>query len=199
MPRSNRRNNDSRTGAVTFRVIEAELIENRLVVWSVQDSRRLFSSGFFGKPIGIPKPKQGDFDVPVILDLLEGYHLSSKKEIQVMKDGKKIALPALLAICKQEYSEFAEKLLVYSKLREAGFVVTPGIKFGADFAAYEKGPGIDHAPYLVRVARSSVKISSIDIVLAGRLATTVRKQFIIAIPNSASSSVTFLGFDWWRA
>ena len=180
-------------------LITADLKENRLVVWNLEDSKRLFASGFFGKPIGIPKPRQDEFEVPIILDLLEGYYLSSKKEIQVVGDGKKISSEALLAICKREYIQFSEKLLVYTKLRESGFVVTPGIKFGADFAAYERGPGLDHAPYLVRVAPPSTRISATDIVLAGRLATTVRKQFIIAVPDLASRSIAFIGFDWWRA
>ena len=90
-------------------------------------------------------------------------------------------------------------MLVYTRLREAGFVVSPGIKFGADFAAYEHGPGLDHAPYLVRVAPPSVRITATDIVLAGRLATTVRKQFIMAIPDMEKEQVSFIGFDWWRA
>jgi tRNA-intron endonuclease len=38
-----------------------------------------------------------------------------------------------------------------------------------------------------------------DIVLAGRLATTVKKQFILAIVNQGNDSVKFVGFDWWRA
>ncbi len=179
--------------------MQAELIENRLVVWNVEDSKKLFSSGFFGKPIGIPKPKGSDFDVPIILDLLEGYYLASKSEITVIKDGKKISGSSFLKICKTEVVQFQEKLLVYRKLREAGFVVSPGIKFGADFAAYERGPGLDHAPYLVRVAPASVRMTATDIVLAGRLATTVRKQFIIAIPDLDKDSVSFIGFDWWRA
>jgi tRNA-intron endonuclease len=42
-------------------------------------------------------------------------------------------------------------------------------------------------------------ITSIDIVLAGRLATTVKKQFILAIVDQLDKSVRFVGFDWWRA
>ena len=180
-------------------MINAELVENKLIVWNIEDSRLLFSSGFYGKPIGIAKPKQNDFDAPVVLDLLEGYYLFSNKQIAVSKEGKKFSHEALRTICKKEYTQFEEKLLVYSRLRDAGFVVSPGIKFGADFAAYEKGPGLDHAPYLVRVGLLSTKIAATDIVLAGRLATTVRKQYIIAIPELASRQVTFIGFDWWRA
>jgi len=179
--------------------MRAELIENRLVVWDIEDSRKLFSSGFFGKPIGIPKPRQSDFDVPVILDLFEGYYLNSKSEIQIYQEDHKVSQERFERICREAVVQFHEKLLVYTKLREAGFVVTPGVKFGADFAAYERGPGIDHAPYLVRVATPSSKMTATDIVLAGRLATTVRKQFIIAVVDAGREEVSFVGFDWWRA
>jgi tRNA-intron endonuclease, archaea type len=169
------------------------------VVWDIEDSRKLFSSGFYGKPIGIPKPKPDEFDAPIILDLLEGYYLASKQEIQIVKDGKKLTQERFHRMCAEQVFQFKEKLLVYSKLREAGFVVTPGVKFGADFAAYEHGPGLDHAPYLIRVALPSNKMTATDIVLAGRLATTVRKQFIIAVADTGKEEVSFLGFDWWRA
>ena len=179
--------------------MKAELIENRIVVWDVADSRKLFASGFYGKPIGIAKPKPDEFDAPIILDLLEGYFLASNSEIQVYQGGKRLALDKLEKICVNEVYQFKEKLLVYSKLRKSGFVVTPGIKFGADFAAYERGPGLDHAPYLVRVSPPTQRLTATDIVLAGRLATTVRKQFIIAVANTTKEDVSFIGFDWWRA
>ena len=41
-------------------------------------------------------------------------------------------------------------------------------------------------------------ITSTGIVLAGRLATTVRKQFILAIPKG-KDKVDFLALDWWKA
>jgi tRNA-intron endonuclease len=43
------------------------------------------------------------------------------------------------------------------------------------------------------------QISASAIVLAGRLATTVKKQFIIAIPRLRDRTVEFIGFEWWRA
>ncbi|MDG6957902.1 MAG: tRNA-intron lyase, partial [Nitrososphaerota archaeon] len=50
------------------------LFENRIVVWDIEDSRRLFKEGYYGKPLGIPKPKDFEFDAPLILDLMEGYY-----------------------------------------------------------------------------------------------------------------------------
>ena len=77
--------------------------------------------------------------------------------------------------------------------------MSPGIKFGCDFAVYERGPGIDHAPYLVQVFRATDEMTATCIVLAGRLATTVKKQFILAIPKMAEKKIEYVGFDWWRA
>ena len=78
-------------------------------------------------------------------------------------------------------------------------MVSPGIKFGCDFAVYIKGPGIDHAPYLVQVMKSADKITATGVVLAGRLATTVKKKFIIAVVEKETLKIDFISFDWWRA
>ena len=101
-------------------------------------------------------------------------------------------------ICKTEYHGFDKKYLVYKNFRDKGYIINPGIKFGCDFAVYEKGPGIDHAPFLIQVYSRSDSITSTAIVLAGRLATTVRKQFILAIPKG-KDQVDFLALDWWKA
>ena len=178
--------------------MKCDLIENRLIVWNIEDSRKLFSSGYYGKPIGIPKPKFDEIDVPLILDLIEGLYLLENKKISIYKDKKKITVEAMTEICKKEVHEFEKKYLVYKNFRDKGYIINPGIKFGCDFAVYEKGPGIDHAPFLIQVYNRSDSISSTAIVLAGRLATTVRKQFIYAIPKG-KDKVDFIALDWWKA
>ena len=176
------------------------LFENRIVVWDIEDSRRLFKEGYYGKPLGIPKPKDFEFDAPLILDLMEGYYLAMRKVIEVEDQaGKELTPRQLQGVCEASYPEFTEKFMVYRKLREAGYVVTPGIKFGSDFAVYEHGPGIDHAPYIVQVTSPGSKMTATSMVRSGRLATTVRKQFIIAIPDAEKKSIEFLRHDWWRA
>ena len=68
---------------------KGRLFENRIVVWDVESSRRLFKEGYYGKPLGIPKPKDFEFDAPLILDLMEGYYLATKKVVEVEdKSGK---------------------------------------------------------------------------------------------------------------
>ncbi len=146
----------------------------------------------------MPKPKIDEINVPLILDLIEGYYLLQQSKISIYKMKKKITNYEMLEICKKEYHNFDKKFLVYKNFREKGYVVNPGIKFGCDFAVYQKGPGIDHAPYLVQVYNTTDPISSTDVVLAGRLATTVRKQFVLAIPHG-KNDVHYLALDWWRA
>ncbi len=183
--------------------IRGELIENRIVVWDTGHARELFRSGFYGKPLGIPKPKGDEFNAPLILDLIEGYYLARHDmlEVYTSKDGSnsRISFKEMTAICRREYAHFDSKYMVFATLRDKGYVVTPGIKFGCDFAVYEHGPGIDHAPYLVQVVNPSDMLTATMVVLYGRLATTVRKQFILAIARVREKSVTFLAFDWWRA
>ena len=178
--------------------MKCEIIENRLIVWNIEDSRKLFSNGYYGKPIGISKPKPEEINVPLILDLIEGLYLLENKKISIFKDRTKITIKEMTEICKNEYHDFDKKYLVYKNFRDKGYIINPGIKFGCDFAVYEKGPGIDHAPFLIQVYNRSDPITSTAIVLAGRLATTVRKQFILAIPKG-KDKVDFLALDWWKA
>ena len=178
--------------------MKGEIIENRIIVWDIQESRDLFRNGYFGKPIGIPKPNPDEINVPLILDLMEGCYLLEISKIKIYRDKKKVSLEELVKICREEYHNFDKKYLVYKDFREKDYVVNPGIKFGCDFAVYNRGPGIDHAPYLIQVYNKSDSISSTGVVLAGRLASSVKKQFILAIP-SGKSSVDYLALDWWKA
>ena len=181
-------------------MIYGRLVENRIVIWDISDSRTLFGHGYYGKPLGVPKPKGTDFDAPLVLDLIEGCYLIERNKLKVTKiDGKAVPLAEIKKICKKQYVNFETQYFVFLKLRDKGYIVTPGIKFGCDFAIYEQGPGIDHAPYLVQVLNLTDSLTATGIVLAGRLATTVKKQFILAIPNLKEKKVAYVGFDWWRA
>ncbi len=182
-------------------LIKVELIENFLVVWNPTEGSQLYKDAYYGKPVGIPKPKVPEFDVPLVLDLMEGLYLAEKKRIEIYEASgqTKVSLKKLRQKAKQLYEEFEEKYAVYLDLRDNNLIVTPGIKFGCDFAVYKYGPGVEHAPYMVTVKKAGSDISATEIVKNGRLATTVRKRFIIAVPDLASKEIQYLIFKWFRA
>jgi tRNA-intron endonuclease len=183
------------------RKIETEFIENFLVVWNQKDGSELYKIGYYGKPMGIPKPKIAEFNVPLILDLMEGLYLAEKEIIAVYEGPRKrkVSLRKLRQRARKLYEEFDLKYTVYKDLRDTGLIVTPGIKYGCDFAVYKHGPGIDHAPYMVSVRKPTDEVTATELVKAGRLATTVRKRFIIAVPNPEKEKIQYLIFKWFKA
>jgi len=184
------------------RKIETEFIENFLVVWDPTQGSELYKKGYYGKPIGIPKPKIFDFTVPLILDLMEGLYLLEKQLITVREGTekkKRVNLEKLRKRARKLYEDFDLKYPIYKDLRNRGLIVTPGIKYGCDFAVYKHGPGIEHAPYMVSVRKTSDDVSATELVKAGRLATTVRKRFIIAVPDPETETIQYLIFKWFKA
>ena len=181
--------------------IETEFIENFLVVWDPAKGSQLYKLGYYGKPIGIPKPKAENFDAPLILDLMEGLYLAERGIITVAEGPEKVKVgfSKLRRRAKGLYEEFDLKYAVYRDLRDQKLIVTPGIKYGCDFAVYKHGPGVDHAPYMVSVKRAKDEVTATEMVKAGRLATTVRKRFIIAVPDLETEQIQYLIFKWFKA
>ena len=96
---------------------KVELIENFLVVWDPKEGTQLYKAGYFGKPLGIAKPKMPEFDAPLILDLMEGLYLLENKKIAIYEgsDETSVSLKKLKQKVKQLYDEFEEKYAVYRR------------------------------------------------------------------------------------
>jgi tRNA-intron endonuclease len=178
-------------------VVTAELIGSHVVVWNPKEGSTLYKEGYYGQPISIRKPKTFDFNCPVELSLLEALYLLEKQRIKLIDEKTKNQITAqqLREYGAKVYNELDDKYLVYKDLRSRGYIVRPGLKFGADFAVYQHGPGIDHAPFVVHALPKGTTINPIETVRAGRLATTVRKKFIIAT-ISLAGAVNYLIFEW---
>ena len=180
-------------------VIEAELVGSHVIIWDPNQGQILYKEAFYGKPVGIRKPKSSDFDRPLELGLLEAYYLLENKRIQIVdsKSKKILAADQFYRFATKTFENFADKYLVYKDLHDKGLIVKPGLKFGSDFAIYEHGPGIDHAPFLVHVNPKGNKITAIEMVRAGRLATSVRKKFVIASIDR-NRTPQYFAFNWFK-
>ena len=183
----------------TSTVAIARLVGDRAIVWDPEHGMLLYNNGYFGQPVGIRKPKSSVFDKPLELSLLECAYLTRENRLQVLdsRDGHILNFDNILERGREISDEFKDRFLVYSQLRELGYVVRPGMKFGTDFAVYEKGPGLDHAPFLVHVIPQKDGVVPLDIVRAGRLATSVRKRFIVATVKE-NGEIAHYSFMWHR-
>lgn len=179
--------------------IIVEVVGGTFIIWDVNASRWLYANGFYGMPLKVKKPKDFSFESPLILSPLEALYLLDKGLILIMDKGRVLSRDEVTSIVKAKCKLFDELYIVYCDLRNKGYVVRPGMKFGADFAVYEHGPGIDHAPFLVEVLPMDENIDPIHIVRAGRLSHSVKKKFIVAMINPLTNEITYLLFNWFKA
>ena len=158
------------------------MVGTRIIVWDIEESIQLYSNGFYGKPIGVRKPQLGEeFRDPSEISPFEAMYLLDKNLINLMDEQENnITKKIFQEKCNENFINFDSKMKVYRYLRDLGYIVRPGLKFGVDFAVYTKGPGLEHSPYMVQIIEKNGKIDPIELVKAGRLATTVRKNFVIA-------------------
>ena len=161
---------------------QAQMVGTRIIVWDIEESIQLYSNGFYGKPIGVRKPQLGEeFRDPSEISPFEAMYLLDKNLINLMDEQENnITKKIFQEKCNENFINFDSKMKVYRYLRDLGYIVRPGLKFGVDFAVYTKGPGLEHSPYMVQIIEKNGKIDPIELVKAGRLATTVRKNFVIA-------------------
>ena len=177
--------------------IPAKFINSRVIVFNPLYASYLYvKKGFFGSPVGINKPRLEYFAKPSELSLIEAYYLLEKDEITVFdqKDNKFLDPKGFYDIATKIHHKFEEKYIIYKDLRERGYIPRPGLKFGADFVVYKKGPGLEHSLFMVHVLPHDSEITAIDMVRAGRLATSVRKKFVIANPLTCS----YYFFEWFK-
>ncbi|MFX0077513.1 MAG: tRNA-intron lyase [Candidatus Hermodarchaeota archaeon] len=177
--------------------IPTKFINERVIVFNHLYASYLYiKQKFFGSPLGISKPRLEYFSKPSELSLIEALYLLKNDKISIYdpKLKKFYSYDEFKEIGKKTHHKFEEKYLIYQDLREKGYIPRPGLKFGADFVVYKKGPGLEHSPFIVHVLPHDAKISAIDMVRAGRLATSVRKKFVIANPLTLS----YYFFEWFK-
>ncbi|MFX1379972.1 MAG: tRNA-intron lyase [Promethearchaeota archaeon] len=177
--------------------IPTKFINSRVIVFNPLYASYLYvKKGFFGAPLGIHKPRLEYFSKPSELSLIESFFLLERNEITIfdVKEDKFLDSNTFKEIAKKIHHKFEEKYIIYKDLREKGYIPRPGLKFGADFVVYKKGPGLEHSLFMVHVLPHDSEITAIDMVRAGRLATSVRKKFVIANPLTCS----YYFFEWFK-
>ncbi len=179
----------------TEKIWEGEMIENRVVIWDT-DGVMLYDESGYGKPLPEETPDR------IELDLVEATYLVERGKLKVStkEDGKKkkLEFKDLMEIGSKAVNEFHPQFLVYRDLREKGYLVKTGYKFGAHFRVYERGVKLkrgpkaphEHTKFVVHAVPVESAFSLPEMSRAVRLAQNIRATFVWAIVDS-EADVTF--------
>lgn len=179
--------------------MKGELFKDKIIVGDVNEARELYRLGYYGKPLGVSKPKKPEeINGELILSIIEGVYLSKKGILSVYDGSEEIDKEKLYEIGASQIPRFKILYSIYEDLREKGYVVRSGIKYGADFAVYTIGPGIEHAPYLVIGLDENSKITSNEILGFGRVSHSTRKELLLGIVNLNSGKIRYIIFKWLK-
>lgn len=165
---------------------EGFLIHDRVVVWDTEVASKLYKNGFWGHPMGIKKPKPGrEYKLPLQLSLVEAAYLNKKGVLRIRdSNGSILSEEDFLEVVRRFRSKADERIVAYSFWRDLGYVVkSSAAKYGGHYLIYEKGPGIDHAPYLCLVSYPDELITPVSLLRVGRVATSVNKTLVISVVN----------------
>ncbi|KAH3764295.1 tRNA-splicing endonuclease subunit Sen34 [Pelomyxa schiedti] len=80
----------------------------------------------------------------------------------------------------QQHQLLQQQAMVFSDLRDRGYYLTNGTKFGVTYLAYKGDPATCHACLMVLVVDRHSKLSAMTLVELGRLATAVNKTTVLA-------------------
>ncbi|RCH83634.1 hypothetical protein CU097_005480 [Rhizopus azygosporus] len=78
-----------------------------------------------------------------------------------------------------------------------GYYVTSGYKFGGDYLLYPQDPTCCHSQFIVSIMHFDQNMTTKDAVQMGRLATNVKKKFVLAgSKNETEDEVAVFSLSW---
>lgn len=171
---------------MTEKVWEGELLENRVVIWD-PEAVALYDESGYGKPLPDENPDRLE------LELVEATYLLENGKIKVFtkKDEKrkKVKFKDLMEYGATNVNQFHPQFIVYRDLRERGYLVKTGFKFGAHFRVYERGVKLkrgpkaahEHTKWVVHAVPEESAFSLPEMSRAVRLAHNIRAIFVWAV------------------
>lgn len=155
---------------------KGELNETEVTVW--ENAEELFENGYYGK---LMSSDSGEY---LSLSLVEALYLVKKRKLSIGLSFKKF-----YEYCLNVDKRFRERYYVYQDLRDRGFLVKTGFKFGCDFRVYEKGVKLkrgpktqkEHTKWIVFAVPEDYTCSFQELSRAVRLAHNIRARMLWAI------------------
>ena len=149
--------------------VAAALVGDKVIVEDEGSASKLYQKGF-------GRLQDGRLE----LSLLEAAYLVERGSITVEEEGRERSPENLLR--RMGDRESLLKYKVYQDLRQRGYIVKTGFKFGAHFRVYDRGEGMKkHSMYLVHAVREKDTMAFPELARAVRLAHSVKKAMVFAV------------------
>ncbi|KZX13144.1 tRNA-intron lyase [Methanobrevibacter curvatus] len=169
--------------------MKGELSEEIVSISMTESSRAiaLYEKNKFGK-------KEGDI---LEISLVEALFLLEKGRLNVFKKDKKIDFNTLKEFLREKnlYGRF----VVFRDLKDRGYVIKSGYKYGSDFRLYQRGesPGYTHSQYLVKIIQEFDALNVSDFSSYARVAHGVKKSLYLAVIDD-DWDITYYSVSWIR-
>lgn len=162
----------------------AELLENKVIIWNEREANAVYADKYFGKFTTEEKKKF------LQLSLEEAMMLLERERIIVKEKNKILGHKVFYERCCQIDREFPQKFTVYKDLRNRGYIVKSGFKFGTHFRVYERGVNPyregektikEHTKYNVHAVPENVAWSLQEWSRYVRLSQNIRALALLAV------------------
>lgn len=171
-------------------MIEASLIDSQVKIWDEDEADEIHDEKYYGK-----KMEEGE----LVLSFSEALHLIDRNEIVLKDDGEKLSRKEAFEEFGSRDEEFVQKFSVYTDLRERGYIVKSGFKFGAHFRVYPRGvnPYVDgskgekqHTQWVVHAVQENKTMAFQEMSRAVRLANNIRAKMLWGVVDT-ENGVTY--------
>lgn len=165
-------------------MITAKLTGKNVKIWDDEDAQKIHDQKYYGK--------FGD-EGSLQLSLCEAYHLVQRDELEVEEESKVFDEEELFEKFSELDEDFDHKYTVYNDLRERGYIVKSGFKYGAHFRVYERGvnpyeegpkSNREHTKWVVNAVPENKTQKFYDLSKSVRLAQNIRARMLYAVVDS---------------
>ncbi|MGN0177779.1 MAG: tRNA-intron lyase [Methanobrevibacter sp.] len=131
------------------------------------------------------------------LSLIEACYLLEKGRLDIYEDDVECSVGYIIDLLKG-HGLFG-KYVVYRDLKDRGFVIKTGFKYGSEFRLYNRGggPGQEHSDYLVKIIFENYEINTLDFASYVRVSHGVNKKLLLAIVDD-DFDITYYNIEWTR-
>ena len=151
------------------------------------------------RPIALhEKSKFGKIEADFLhLSLIEACYLQEKGRLNIYEDDVECSIGYLIDLLRLD--ELYGKYVVYRDLKDRGYVIKTGFKYGTEFRLYNRGggPGQGHSDYLVKIIFEYYDINALDFASYVRVSHGVNKKLLLAIVDE-DFDITYYNVEWTR-